>query len=1302
MFPTRCTLALLVGFGAAASTHGQPDLTRDEAGIPVAQAFGVRDYEEHNQNWAAVQDDAGILYVGNKDVVLTYDGQAWNSIRTGGSFIRSLARDDANRIWVGGVDEFGYLEADGLGGRRYVSLAEHLPQGLAEPLNFFHLHVTSHGVYLVSDERVLRWRDGKVSTVVEGQIRGWQEGDELWVHGAGSPLYAFDGADWREVLPAAALGKRWVCSSLLQPDGSRLLFTVRDGAFVLREGELAPWPNEGNDLMRELITVDTLRLHDDAIAVRLRLRGMLILSPTGRLLNFFDAANDTLPVSVVLGLFEDKTHGLWITLNSGLTRISRELALTRFDRRRGLGTNTVKAIRRHAGRLYVGTGDKLLVLRHQTTDTPVPTPAGFEPVAGGDASVWALASVGDELLIGGRDGLRTLGPGSDSAEHVVDSEFISALLPLPEAPEVVWSGTQQGLDLLHREKGRWVLARSFAEIPGLIRALSADADGAAWAAVDGRGYYRLSRPAGSAATDATAWQVEHFPGGHGLPVERVEGLPSLSHRAGRAVFLVEGTMFEFDPARRTFIPLREAAPRFANGHRHVTLAPGLNGTMWARTTNQQAEAGPWQGRVFWHCLPDGSVRALPFALADRVGENPMFFEEDGPGGHVLWIGGSEGLVRAVLPSAFLQPQSFATLLRRVQLRSGEHLPLSPATPTELASHQHGLTFHFATSRIDDPGMRFQTRWSGNGEEWSPLSRVPELTIERLAAGAHVLEVRARDTNGRLGVPARYAFTIRPPWWQTRWALALFGCALVGCVGLLQRWRLRTVERRNAELSALVDHRTSELRENQAQLIEARDAANAANQAKSDFLAAMSHELRTPLNAILGFAQLLHRDDGLSPRSRQQLDIINRNGRHLLGMINEVLDLAKIEAGKLTLHPSPCSLGQLAHELAEMFEPRAQEKGLIFRLELDLQTPRVLADAAKLRQVLLNLLANAIKFTHAGEVVLGLYQTADRFHFSVRDTGVGIAPHALRSVFAPFQQMQVAPTPTDSGDSAGTGLGLPISQNLVQLMGGHIELESEVGRGSRFHFELILSAAPATNSASPLPTRIIGYHGRRRHLLVVDDVATNLILLQEMLEPLGFEISTADSGEAALTAQQRRPAELVLLDLRLPGISGAELTIRLRAETPHRLPIIAVSASVIDLNTGRTADFGCDAFVIKPVQEDQLLDAIRTHLDLEWITRSTLSAPYPAPTPPPAGLTSAEQVAALPLPPRDLLEDWLKLARRSDQRQLRRALEADTATGSDAPFRQELDRRLQRFRTGEVARILTLALARASTTLASDS
>jgi signal transduction histidine kinase/DNA-binding response OmpR family regulator len=1278
-------LTVLAGLAAAGRLLGSPS---DEAGIPVIQAFGVRDYEEHNQNWAAMQDAAGVLYVGNKDVVLAYDGQTWQSIPTGGSFIRGLDIDAEDRIWIGGVNEFGYLEADGRGGRHYVSLGDRLPARLTEPLEFFHLRATSHGIYLIADDRVLRWHDQQISTLIKGRIRAWKEGDELLVHAPNLPLRAFNGKQWRTLLPAAALPGCTICASVPEPDGSRLLFTLHHGAYRLRQGHAEPWPNEADKLLRDLVTVSARRLQDGVIAVLFRQRGILLLSPTGELIEFFDAENNTLPVSVSLGLYEDRGRGLWAAQNSGLARIDRQRDITSFDRRRGLGTNTVKAILRHQGRLYVGTGDRLLVLRPRSKDKLPPTPARFVPVEGAGESVWALANAGDELLIGGRDGLRTIGPHGGTATLALKTEFISALLTSRTSSAVVWSGNYASLDLLHRDHGRWTVARTFSEVAGLVRALSEDADGTIWAAVDGEGYFRVHRSAGAPVGDPAGWQVEHYPGGHGLPVDKIEGLPNLSTRGGHTVFLVDGRMFEFDARTRTFTPSPGGTPPFTPGSTPVTLAEGLHGSSWARTLSEDADAGPWKGRVFWQCLPDGTLRALPFAVADHIGENPVFFEEETPAGHFLWIGGSEGLVRAGLPSAFLSPRPFATTIRQIRLRSGQRLPLAPDTPVKLLAGRQGLTFHFATSRVDDPGMRYQTRWRDADDDWSAPSHSPEFTSDRLSAGTHVLEVRARDTDGRLGSPGRYTFVILPPWWQTWWAFALAGCGMIGLAALVQRWRLRTVQRRNDELTALVEARTAELRKNQSELVEARDAANAANHAKSDFLAAMSHELRTPLNAILGFAQILQRETGLSAKGRTQLDTVSRNGRHLLGMINEVLDLSKIEANRLTLRPAPCSLRRFATELAGTFEPRAAEKGLGFRLELNLGTPRVVMDEPKLRQVLINLLGNAIKFTATGEVVLEIVSDGDRVHFAVRDTGSGIPPADHAAIFEPFRQSNSTP-PRSGPDAAGTGLGLPISQRLVQLMGGHIAVESTPGRGSRFFFDLALSVAPVESPPAPR-VRITGYEGPRQRILIVDDVETNRAVLGELLGALGFDLATCATGQDALAQHARHPADLVLLDLRLPDLKGEEVARRLRPTGQTHPRLVAVSASVFDIDRDHTDRIGCDAFVPKPVDETELLETIGTQLRLQWQTEPL--APMPANSREPFGLlqTTAE-IVRLPRPPATELQTWLELARRADQRRLRERIDAASATGADAAFRQALDQLLQRFRTGQVREILAQVL-----------
>ncbi|HVU25189.1 MAG TPA: ATP-binding protein [Opitutus sp.] len=1280
--------ALTVLAACVAAAGRLPGSAADEAGIPVLQAFGVRDYEEHNQNWAAVQDAAGVLYVGNKNVVLAYDGQTWQSIPTGGSFIRGLDIDAEDRIWVGGANEFGYLEPDGRGGRRYVSLRDRLPRGLPAPLEFFNLRATSHGIYLVADDRVLRWHDQQLSTLIEGRIRCWKEGDRLLVHAPNLPLRAFDGKHWQTLLPADALPDRLICASVVQPDGSRLLFTLHDGAYRLRDGHAEPWPNEANDLMRDMVAVSVRQLHDGVIAVQLRRRGVVLLSPTGELLQFLGAGNDTLPVSVSLGLYEDRSNGLWVTLNSGLARIDRRHDITSFDRNRGLGTNTVKAILRHRGRLYVGTGDRLLALRPRDKTTRPPTAAHFVPVEGAGESVWALASAGDELLIGGRQGLRTIGPHSETAALVLKTEFISALLTSRTSPDVAWSGNYFSLDLLHREQGRWRVVRTFSEVAGLVRALSEDADGAIWAAVDDEGYFRIHRPAGTPVGDPAGWQVEHYPGGHGLPADQIDGLPNLSTRGGRTVFLVEGRMFAFDTTTRTFTPWQHGAPRFPPGSHQVTLAEGLHGASWTRTLSQEADSGPWKGRVFWQCLPDGTLHALPFALAERVGENPVFFEEETPAGHFLWIGGSEGLVRAGLPSAFLSPRPFATTIRRIQLRSGERLPLAPDHPIELPADRHGITFRFATSRVDDPGMRYQTRWGDADDDWSTLSATPEFAVDRLPAGRHLLEVRAHDTDGRLGSPGRYTFVILPPWWKTWWALVLQGCGVIALAALLQYWRLRAVQRRNDELTALVEHRTAELRANQAELVEARDAANAANHAKSDFLASMSHELRTPLNAILGFAQILQRETGLSPKGRAQLETVSRNGRHLLGMINEVLDLSKIEANRLTLRPAPCSLRRFAAELAGTFEPRAAEKALAFRLELSLGTPRVVMDEPKLRQVLINLLGNAIKFTSAGEIVLAITSKADRVHFEVRDTGAGIKPEDRAAIFEPFHQSHVAPA-RSGPEAAGTGLGLPISQRLVRLMGGEIAVESTPGQGSRFFFDLELSAAPVESRPAPR-VRITGYEGPRQRVLIVDDIETNRAVLGELLGALGFEIAACATGEDALARHAAHPADLVLLDLRLPDLKGEEVARRLRPAGGNRPRLVAVSASVFDVGRDHADRIGCDAFVPKPVDETELLDIIGAQLRLQWKTEPLVAAGTDSSQPFGPPQTTAE-IVQLPLPPAEELQIWLELARRADQRRLRERIDAPSATGADAPFRLALDQLLRRFRTGQVREILAQVL-----------
>ncbi len=383
---------------------------------------------------------------------------------------------------------------------------------------------------------------------------------------------------------------------------------------------------------------------------------------------------------------------------------------------------------------------------------------------------------------------------------------------------------------------------------------------------------------------------------------------------------------------------------------------------------------------------------------------------------------------------------------------------------------------------------------------------------------------------------------------------------------------------------------------------ARQAAELANRAKSQFLASMSHELRTPLNAILGYAQLLPMQGGLSERQARALETISRSGEHLLALINDILDLARIEAGRLELVPAPMDMAGFLGSVVDLMQVRADQKQLAFVFDAQTGLPSaVLADERRLRQVLLNLLGNSIKFTDSGTVTLRAWGEQAGpgqvvVWLEIEDTGVGIRPDELPRIFEPFEQV---------GDvqrrSGGTGLGLAITRALVQDMGGQVHVSSEFGRGTRFRVELPLPVAQPALIARKKVARLLRYLGPQRRVLVVDDVKENRTLLCEFLSNAGFEVAQAEDGSKALTAAREFHPDLILIDSKMPLVDGLEATRRLRQETDFSVvPVIAISASASAEHRDACLKAGVNVFMSKPVRLDELQSHIGEQLGLHWV------------------------------------------------------------------------------------------------------
>lgn len=393
---------------------------------------------------------------------------------------------------------------------------------------------------------------------------------------------------------------------------------------------------------------------------------------------------------------------------------------------------------------------------------------------------------------------------------------------------------------------------------------------------------------------------------------------------------------------------------------------------------------------------------------------------------------------------------------------------------------------------------------------------------------------------------------------------------------------------------------------------AKEAAETANSAKSVFLSNMSHELRTPLNAILGYTQILSREDNMTGQQRRQLGVMHASGEHLLPLIGDILDLSKIEAQKMEITHAPFSLGKLLEQVIDITRPRAIQKGLDLRLEADSSLPpRVLGDEIRVRQVLLNLLANAVKFTPAGSVTLRASYSANNggtLVCEVADTGIGIPEDKLAAIFEPF--IQLAP---EAQRQEGAGLGLAICRRLAALMSGSVTATSRLGLGSVFRFHASLPAALASETATaPIQQKIYGYLGARKHVLVVDDNPINVMLLSDILAPLGFEVRMGSSGREAIRLAQESAPDLLLLDLVMPDQDGIETAHELRRHAKFdAMRIIGVSATVTDGERKEAFADACDAFLGKPVQLEALLGTIGSLLDLEWKTADLAAPKQPA-------------------------------------------------------------------------------------------
>jgi len=525
----------------------------------------------------------------------------------------------------------------------------------------------------------------------------------------------------------------------------------------------------------------------------------------------------------------------------------------------------------------------------------------------------------------------------------------------------------------------------------------------------------------------------------------------------------------------------------------------------------------------------------------------------------------------------------------------------PSTTVKATFAFHGMSF-----KTRPGGMVYRYRLKGYDEDWRN-TRERLIEYQDLPMGDYTFEVLAVDRDMAYSPkPATVTLRVHPPYDR----IGLISALAVALI--LAGWQTARVVRRGRELrnsnDALSDannelfgvnrelqQKTDDLEGTNQDLERARMAAESANHAKSLFLANMSHEIRTPMNAILGYAQILQRSDDLNSRHRHAIQTIHQSGYHLLNLINDVLDISKIEAGRMELTPADFDLGELVEGLSVMFELQCHEKGLGWRLEgMDGERLPVHGDEAKVRQVLINLIGNGAKFTTEGEVVLRLLRPReDCYRFEVADTGPGMGEEDLDALFQPFQQG------ASGMRQGGTGLGLTISQRQLGLMGSELEVESTVGEGSCFSFEVVLPPALGEVETEGVESwsHVTGLASESQvHALVADDVAENREILSSMLSGIGVEVEVVEDGRQALEQMEASLPDVVFLDIRMPVLDGLETLELVQGDDRwSQVKVVAVSASVLDHERAGFLEAGFDDFLDKPFRFEDVCRCLARHL-----------------------------------------------------------------------------------------------------------
>ena len=1178
--------------------------SKEQPGIPLISNYTINNYSAGMQNWSIIQDFKGNLYFANESGLLEYNGVTWRLIAVPNNVARSVAIDRNGRIYVGGINQIGYLKIDSSGQLNYFSLNKFIPENKREMGDVWTVIVNPEGLFVQTFKFLFLL---KADTTIKGSFfkqitskpicKVWDTktrinpifsfNNNVYVHERYVGIQKLDGDSLKLVPGGEQFARDLICVMLpfnysdnsAASKNQLLIGSLRKGLFLFDGQKFTKFKNEAdNYLIKNRLYFKGAVLNDGSYALGTQLGGIVIIDRNGRLEKIINKKNG-LNDETIWYLYSDREGNLWAALNNGISKILYPSSLSEFDEKFGF-SGTINSVKEVNNEIYLATSSGVYLLNKTPDETGN---LHFIPISGISVQSWDVYMINNKILAATNDGIYEI-TGTDSRLLDKDLRYTLCLHQLKSDPSFIFAGTQIGMTVIKSEGSNM---KVLGKVPDISNPISNITEGQ-------NGHLFLNDVIGN----LTAVKIPK----EKAKLENYSGISLKLNIDKYQVFQFRNTIYLYDDKNILNYDFTNGKTKKASEFSKLFLNPDVSflnifssgkNTLWFLI-----DSG---GKIKVLELKYNSAGNLekinhPFlqVVLDNYSGNfipfKFFVQKDNK---KLWIGVVDKLIcyDAVNNKENEINFSLHPIINNIFSGSG-HISINGTQSvknnlTSINFSNNSLVFEYSLpSFIKESGNEFQIKLEGFDKEWSNWSRETKKEYTNLPAGSYTFLVKSRNAIGRLSSDAGFSFKILSAWYRTWWANLIGFFTIMFLIYSLVRFRVRMLEKRNIILEKTVDERTLQINVQKKILEDQAQKLMELDKIKSNFFANISHEFRTPLTLIKGQIEsvLEHITDS---KLKSKLSVVQSNSNRLHRLINQILDLSKLESGKLTLEQSNIDIVLLVKNRAASFEALAQQKGINLKTLSNIESQILYVDREKIEEVLDNLFSNAFKFTSAGgSITIAIekkyFDESDQIVISIADTGIGIPKEKLTNIFDRFFQVD----DTSTKQYEGTGLGLTIVKELVELHSGSIEVESEIGSGSKFTISLPV-IKHSEEQVTVKDQERVEVDESHELILVVEDNFDVRNYIKENLED-DYRVLEAIDGEDGVQKAIENIPDLIISDVMMPKMDGYELCRKLKAdEKTSHVPIILLTAKADEKSKLEGLKLGADEFLSKPFSPKEL-------------------------------------------------------------------------------------------------------------------